>query len=119
MAAGKKTQTYIQRMRAKNAATPEALRDWTEAAPDFWDSLPILRELMFANRVGDDERQTASLTVFVDDGQVKCVLNDRDTDQRAFMTLRQSDWLMEIENLLEGDKVDWKQNTTPKHKKSR
>lgn len=72
------------------------------------------REILFdflVERVWSDgrPRQTASLLIFVDEGQWKACLNDRDSGSVAFVSSSSVGGLLDaISDGLRGDSLDWR-----------
>lgn len=75
----------------------------------FKKSCAALYELMFTEVVEGVERETATLTIFQEDGRLKFALKDRDTSQTAWGTLDSGEMALEsISQMIDDDKVDWR-----------
>lgn len=73
--------------------------------PSLWDQLSALAY--------DDgtPRQTASLTIFVEDGQVKLCLGDREEGRTGWCSGRSlSEALGRLDEALRCDRIDWRKS---------
>jgi len=97
-----------------NKARPAAPSDPSAPPADaeFASRCPALVEYLSARSYPDGTaRQTSSMTVFVEDGCFKAVLNDRDQEQALFVSERRFTDLVEaLEILLQSDDVPWRKN---------
>jgi hypothetical protein len=72
---------------------------------------PSLWEWLFASQWPDDgsARETGTVLLFVEGGQLKAMFNDRAQSLLAFMTLGSSgDVLGDLEAALAGGRMDWR-----------
>lgn len=76
-----------------------------------WEKrFPALLEFLTLESWGEGlERVPGSLSVFVDQGQWKCCLSDRDAGLVAFVTASEPDGLLQaLEKGLRGESLDWR-----------
>lgn len=81
------------------------------ASDAYWTQCPLLLEYLTSTAWGDgSERETATLTVFVEEGRWKACLNDRARHRSAFVAAKGlADLLVGLEEGLQEDDLDWRQ----------
>lgn len=86
--------------------------------PEFEERYPYVHAFLFPLGHGKGEApQGASITLFVDQAELKCVLNDRATDRSLWATGRTvSGALQLLEDRLSGDVVEWRRNRQTRRK---
>lgn len=109
--------SFLNKARPVAPADPNA----PPADAEFTSRCPALAEYLSARSYPDGtQRQTSSLTVFVEDGCFKAVLNDRDQEQALFVSERRfSDLFEALEILLQSDDVPWRKNRSKGQFKSK
>lgn len=87
--------------------------------PDDHKSWPYLIEYLTLTRYDDGSpRETATLTIFVHDGQLKASLNDRACSRVGFLTVRSLEGLLsDLEAKLQADDLDWRPSNKPQGKR--
>lgn len=117
VAKGRKQVGYVQKVPAGSAAVgvvPSAIGD------DLAESCPALAEYLVAEEVpGQGARMTATLLIFVEDGQFKSCLYDRDNDRKLWRS--GSSWgglLASLEAALAGKEADWRKALQGPRRKS-
>jgi len=77
--------------------------DWSEAYPTLW-------EWLTAEKFDDGTfRTTASLLIFVQSGELKACINDRQFSRSAFLTAATVESLLHtLDEKLEADSLDWR-----------
>ncbi len=77
--------------------------------PELEGSRPKLYMWLTETKIGDQDRQTGSLTIFVEDGLFKAWVNDRWMHQYAVKSARTLDSLLdEIETSFNDGSIDWR-----------
>lgn len=81
-----------------------------DRSSDDWLLYPTLMEYLSEDRYEDGTpRRTSTLAVFVQDGQVKCSLNDRDLDRVAFVSAETVEGCMAVlEAKLKESSIEWR-----------
>jgi len=75
-------ESYLPRTRPEASAG-----GWHWTDEEFAGEYPVIFALMARARMDDKERVGASVTLFCDTGELKCVISDRQTGQALFLTL--------------------------------
>lgn len=80
---------------------------------------PMLYAMMTDDKWDDgDARETSTLTLFVDAGMLKAVLNDRALSRTAFASSATLEGLLDaLEEGLEADSLDWRVKPETKRRK--
>lgn len=107
----------------KHLAVKEKSGDLPPPLTGVMEGLPGIVEFMSITAYGDGQvRRTATLLVFLEDGQLKVCLNDRDAERSLWRSgTSLEDALLSVEIALQGDGCDWRKsqsgNGGPKRKK--
>jgi len=85
-------------------------------SPDFEDpqleeQCPDVFQWLSCSEWKGRPRQLPTITLFVDQGRLKAVLNDRETEQTGFWTFRAVlGFWREIQDALCGENIEWRQS---------
>jgi len=76
---------------------------------EFGAEYPAVYNLLAASRLDGEERVGASITLFADTGELKCVICDRETEQALFLSLDAGKGLWEqLEAFVRGHSHAWR-----------
>lgn len=75
----------------------------------LFEQCPDLAEWLSCEQFRGQPRRTPTLTLFVEDGRLKCVLNDRATDQTSFWTFSSAFGVWtELQDALCHENLEWR-----------
>jgi len=84
-------------------------REWHFYDEGFQAELPAVFELLAATKQEGKARESASITLYVDQGRLKAVINDKNTKMSFFCTLSGSyNVLAEIDTALQEGRGEWR-----------
>ena len=88
---------------------------WPTGDPSFLARFPVLTQFLSLASVDGQPRITGTLTLSVDDGQLKGCLRDRDVDDYCWFSAESVEALLEFaERAVQGDpRADWRANRGP------
>jgi len=98
--------------RPARASGGQNAKPLADPAPDFMRSETLwqfLTSVIWPD--GGGKRRPGSLSVFMDDGELKACLSDKDLALVAFVTLDPTQPILEqLNELLEADTLDWRRS---------
>ena len=94
-------------------------------APEFHDEqlaeqCPDVHQWLSCEEWNGKPRQLPTITLFVDDGRLKCCLSDRETEQTAFWTFQTAFGVFrELQDAFAGENLDWKLKFSDRSKRNK
>lgn len=96
----------------RSVARPAVEQQAAESSPvlgKFSRTFPALQKFLEEKRESRTYQRTGCLTLFVEQGSYKCVLNDRPKQRSCFLTARTLAALFELANVgLESGQLEWR-----------
>lgn len=76
---------------------------------DFLEHFPCLADFLTCVNVGGKRRDPGTLLLFVEEGQFKAMLHDKDRGMTGWLTIHNTScFFQEVEIALNGEDVDWR-----------
>lgn len=103
------SMTALERMHLQSDADADATFHWEDS--DLNKHCPQLFEILSKRKTPVGEREPGRLSVFVDEGNLKCLITCPSEARIAFVTLDRLYGLFDrLEDLIVSGKIDWRKD---------
>ena len=85
---------------------------YREPDAKLWDQIDNLRDLMCVDVIEGETRQTASVTLFVEEGVLKACIHAREEELSLFVSIRERDVLAALDDAVSKSDADWRRKET-------